>query len=69
VELQKAGIEPPLLDHPDYVRASGVLADIEQFDAAFFGFSPKEAAITDPQQHLFLECAWEALESAGSACA
>ncbi|MBG0833231.1 acyltransferase domain-containing protein [Planomonospora sp. ID67723] len=43
----------------------GVLADHDLFDAEFFGFSPKEAERTDPQQRLFLECAWEALEHAG----
>lgn len=51
--------------HPDYVKAGGVLPDIEQFDAAFFGYSPKEAAVTDPQQRILLECAWEAFERAG----
>ena len=35
------------------------------FDASFFGFSPREAQILDPQHRLFLECAWEALENAG----
>jgi acyl transferase domain-containing protein len=50
---------------PRYVRASGVLEDVEWFDAEFFGFTAREAEITDPQQRLFLECAWEALESAG----
>lgn len=63
-------LEPFLVDgaersDPKYVRAKGVLDGIESFDAAFFGFSPREAALTDPQHRLFLECAWETLESAG----
>lgn len=37
----------------------------DQFDAEFFGYSPSEAEILDPQQRLFLECAWAALERAG----
>jgi phthiocerol/phenolphthiocerol synthesis type-I polyketide synthase E len=52
-------------DYPDYVPALGILADADEFDAGFFGFSPGEALILDPQQRLFLECAWEALEAAG----
>ena len=51
--------------NPAYVRARGVLDDIEMFDAGFFGFTPKEAEILDPQQRVFLETAWEALEDAG----
>jgi acyl transferase domain-containing protein len=50
---------------PDYVRARGVLDDVEMFDAAFFAINPKEAEIIDPQQRVFLEVAWEALENAG----
>jgi len=50
---------------PGYVRARGVLAGIDEFDEQFFGFSPREAAILDPQQRLFMEAAWEALEHAG----
>jgi acyl transferase domain-containing protein len=50
---------------PDYVPAYGMLADIDRFDAAFFGYSPRDARLLDPQQRLFLECAWEAIEAAG----
>ena len=50
------------LENPKYVKAKAVLADVELFDAAFFGFSPREAEMIDPQHRLFLECAWEALE-------
>ena len=49
------------------VRARGVLEGVDLFDADFFGMYPKEAQTIDPQHRLFLECAWEALESAGHA--
>jgi len=64
-ELEQAGISPELLRHPNYVKARGVLEDADLFDAGFFGYSPREAEVTDPQIRLFLECAWEVLESAG----
>lgn len=64
-ELAAAGIEPATLNSPDYVKAGGVLDGVELFDAAFFGFNPKEADTLDPQQRIFLESAWEALEDAG----
>ena len=60
-----SGVDPRLLGDPRYVKARAVLDGVEQFDAAFFGYTPHEAAIIDPQQRLFLECAWEALEHAG----
>ncbi len=46
-------------------RWGGLLDDIEQFDAQFFGVSPKAALCMDPQQRLMLEVAWEAIENAG----
>lgn len=64
-ELLAAGIDSRLLRNPHYVKAHGVLEDIDLFDAAFFGFTAREAEITDPQHRIFLECAWEALEHAG----
>ncbi|WP_429848144.1 SDR family oxidoreductase [Brevibacillus panacihumi] len=64
-ELLAAGVAEELINHPDFVPAQGVLEGIEWFDASFFGFSPREAELLDPQQRLFLECVWESLEMAG----
>lgn len=64
-ELIEAGVSPEMVDNPQYVKAKGVLDGAEMFDAEFFGYSPREAEIIDPQQRLFLECAWEALEVSG----
>jgi amino acid adenylation domain-containing protein/non-ribosomal peptide synthase protein (TIGR01720 family) len=64
-ELLAAGVRPDLVRNPDYVRANGLLRDVELFDAAFFGLSPRDAVYLNPTQRLFLECAWEALEQAG----
>ena len=64
-ELAEAGIDPAALNHPRYVNAGGVLAEADMFDATFFGLNPREAEAIDPQQRVFLECAWHALEDAG----
>ena len=66
-ELESSGINSALLREPNYVKAKAVLDDIDLFDASFFDISPREAKIMEPQQRLFLECAWEALENAGYA--
>jgi acyl transferase domain-containing protein len=63
--LEAAGVPEAVLNEPSYVRARGTLAGADQFDAGFFGCSPREATIMDPQHRVFLECSWEALESAG----
>src|SRR5690606_10330642 len=43
----------------------GIIADVDQFDPLFFGISPRAAEMMDPQQRIFMEIAWDALESAG----
>ncbi len=50
---------------PDYVAARSILSDADMFDADFFSMMPRDAELTDPQQRVFLECCWEALEAAG----
>src|SRR5215213_6402453 len=64
-ELIAAGEDPANLRRPNYVPAGAPLDNLETFDGEFFGFSPKESAILDPQHRHFLETAWEALEDAG----
>ncbi len=64
-ELAAAGVAPALLDDPQLVKAGPILEDVDRFDAPFFDITPREAEITDPQQRIFLECAWAALEDAG----
>jgi acyl transferase domain-containing protein/acyl carrier protein len=64
-ELRAMGVPLATIRHPHFVNAAPVLSGIDRFDANFFGYAPREAEIMDPQHRLFLECAWEALESAG----
>jgi acyl transferase domain-containing protein/thioesterase domain-containing protein len=64
-ELLAIGVSPAQFEAPAYVKAKAVLKGVEMFDAQFFGYSPREVEILDPQHRLFLECAWEALENAG----
>jgi len=54
-----------LVGDAQYVKARGILTEANQFDAGFFGLNPKLAEVMDPQQRVFLEIAWEALEQAG----
>lgn len=64
-ELRAGGVAPDLIAHPDYVKADLLVPGIEDFDAGFFGIQPRDAALTDPQHRLFMECAYQALEQAG----
>jgi acyl transferase domain-containing protein/thioesterase domain-containing protein/acyl carrier protein len=64
-ELLKSNIPLQRIKNKYYVPARGILNNIEQFDAAFFGYSPYEARLMDPQHRVFLELSWTALESAG----
>ena len=64
-ELIAAGIDPAELQAEGYVAAKGLLQDADCFDADFFGVPPSDAALMDPQQRVFIECAYSALEHAG----
>ena len=64
-ELVEEGIDKNLIDNSNYVKAKGVLEDIEYFDALFFDYLPNDAKMMDPQMRFFHECAWEALEDSG----
>lgn len=57
-----AGASEVDLTDPDYVRRSGMLADVAGFDHEFFGIGSRDADVMDPQHRHFLECAWQALE-------
>ena len=67
-ELAASGLDAAELKRRgQYVAARGVLKNADCFDAAFFGVNPKEAEVMDPQQRVFLEACWTALEHAGYA--
>ena len=64
-QMIATGVDPNLLKDPDYVKVSPILDDYDKFDCQFFGYTPREVSMMDPQQRLFLECCWEAFEDAG----
>ncbi|MCE3199531.1 non-ribosomal peptide synthetase/type I polyketide synthase [Paenibacillus sonchi] len=64
-ELRREGVTAEFLSNENYVKAGAVLDRFEYFDERFFGYSPKDALVMDPQVRLFHEVAWESLEDAG----
>ena len=60
-----ASVPASVRNNPNYVKARGIVSDVKGFDAAFFGIPPTSAELMDPQQRIFLEIAWEAMEGAG----
>lgn len=58
-------MRPPPEAGNAFVPVRGILEDAAMFDAALFNIRAREAEVMDPQQRVFLECAWEALENAG----
>lgn len=64
-ELIAEGIDARTLQQPNYVKANGIIANADMFDAGFFGYNAYDATMMDPQHRFFLECAWEAIENAG----
>jgi acyl transferase domain-containing protein len=66
-DLVAAGVDEALMKAPNYVKVAASIDDIDMFDAGFFGMSPREAELMDPQQRLFLEHCWRAMEAGGYA--
>lgn len=64
-ELLASGVTEEELEEGNYVPRQGEIEDVQCFDAEFFGFTPREAQLTDPQHRIFMEVVWEALEDAG----
>ncbi len=64
-EFAARGLDPARLADPDWVKAVSQMEGYDCFDELFFGVNPREAELMDPQHRVLLECAWEALESAG----
>jgi len=64
-ELEQSGISAGLLDDPEFVKAKAYLEDADLFDGEFFNYSPVESEAIEPQERIFHQCAWEALEDAG----
>lgn len=64
-EMVAGGVDTREATATNYVPVRGVAPDLDKFDAPFFGYTPREAELMDPQHRVFLECAWEALESCG----
>ncbi|SAI08030.1 polyketide synthase [Bordetella ansorpii] len=64
-QLTEHGVPLARRDDPAFVAAGAVLPDLDGFDAAFFGYSARQAQLLDPQQRFFLETAVHALEDAG----
>ncbi|MEU3624241.1 hypothetical protein BS329_35275 [Amycolatopsis coloradensis] len=65
-ELLASGVPAARVADPAFVAAGGVVDDIDEFDAAYFGVPPREAELMDPQHRLFLQCVVTALEDAGT---
>ncbi|MEE1784661.1 beta-ketoacyl synthase N-terminal-like domain-containing protein [Streptomyces sp. SP17BM10] len=66
-QAAEAGVSEELRSRPGYVRVGGYLKGVEHFDHTLFGYAPRDAALLDPQQRIFLECSWAAMEDAGYA--
>jgi amino acid adenylation domain-containing protein len=64
-ELLNAGVDPGLLNNPNFVNAASIISNKEFFDAHFFSYTPTEAELLDPQIRIFHECSWEAFEDSG----
>ena len=63
--LENDNMDPDYIRAPGFINAGGIIENVEYFDAFFFGYSPIEAEVLDPQVRIFYEVCWETLEDAG----
>ncbi|MEL7144864.1 MAG: polyketide synthase, partial [Bacteroidota bacterium] len=67
-ELEEAGVDQATIKNPDFVPSAGSpIEGKENFDASFFGYTPDEAILMNPQTRIFHEVVWSALEDSGYA--
>jgi len=64
-ELSKMGVPDIFINNENYLKLCGYIPDIDQFDADLFSYTAAQAVMIDPQQRLFLEVVWQALEASG----
>ncbi|MCU0287996.1 MAG: polyketide synthase, partial [Acidobacteria bacterium] len=64
-DIEEAKSKFEIMKQPNWVQARASMDDMEYFDPSFFGYTPKEAELMNPQMRIFHECAWEALEDSG----
>jgi len=64
-ELKALGIAEELFQKGNYIKSNGVLGNKDCFDAGFFGYTPAEVNVMDPQTRVFHEIVWEGLEMSG----
>ncbi|GAA4279088.1 non-ribosomal peptide synthetase/type I polyketide synthase [Aquimarina mytili] len=64
-EVAEEGEQESLIKNPSYVKANAYLKNKKYFDSEFFGYTPHEAELMDPQVRLYHECCWEAIEDSG----
>ena len=65
-EMKERGVPAEYFERKNFVSRGTAMPDVDAFDAAFFGFTPREAAVMDPQSRIFLETCYEALENSGT---
>lgn len=64
-EMEESGIDKSLYTQENYVKAKGIIKNVDRFDNKFFNYTPEESSIMDPQLRIMHECVYHGLEDAG----